>query len=257
MVTPTLRQWNFGSELEDQLSPQINRQKSARNLVVETFDLVGQSGVFFDLKRKNTHTATLHGCDCGDFLRQRKVVRPCMHIYRLAAELGLLELTEMDRNLARVVDRERADGETQRLQSLLCSGDGWNYWPFEIHSSFVQLPRQWRAYQDAFVYKLVQRSGGFFLVNGWPTSLRKCTCPDFSMRRLPCKHIYAVALMESIPLPLTREEFDTAVKADEELVFHHWRRVSSRRFQIPEHSSSESSDKFGGGIKITLSFPES
>jgi hypothetical protein len=58
-----------------------------------------------------------------------------MHIYRLAAELDLLQLDYMDHDLASRIDAEQSQKETMRLQEL---ARDMSQWAAEIHISFVQ-----------------------------------------------------------------------------------------------------------------------
>ena len=95
-----LTNWNFQDEEANSTTQQINRQKSARNLEILQFDPSEPRAVFFDPKRNNRQIATLTQCDCNDFnlsgTSPRKTFKPCMHIYRLAIELGLIEAKYLD-----------------------------------------------------------------------------------------------------------------------------------------------------------------
>ena len=99
-VNHMLIEWDFSDEAANSTTQQINRQKSARNLGVREFDHSVPSAVFHDAGRKQTHRATLLTCDCRDFnfagSSPRKSFRPCMHIYRLAIELGLIEAKHLN-----------------------------------------------------------------------------------------------------------------------------------------------------------------
>ena len=77
-IVTTLDSWDFNAEAANSTLPQVNRQKSARNLFVRKLDRMEPRAVFFDSKRNQIHTTTLKTCDCVDFQRQRTVVRPCM-----------------------------------------------------------------------------------------------------------------------------------------------------------------------------------
>jgi hypothetical protein len=83
-----LDSWDFKDPGANGSISQVNRQKSARNLIVVEIDRASQTGTFLDRSKKATNTASLHQCDCRDFSfagnSQRKSLRPCMHIYRLA-----------------------------------------------------------------------------------------------------------------------------------------------------------------------------
>ena len=95
-----LGNWNFEDEAANSTLQQVNRQKSARNLEILQFDPSEPCAVFLDAKHATKHTATLAHCDCADFnmagASPRKVFKPCMHIYRLAMELGLIEAKYLD-----------------------------------------------------------------------------------------------------------------------------------------------------------------
>ena len=137
--------WNFQDEAANATTPQINRQKSARNLEILQFDPSEPRAVFFDSKRNEKHTATLTQCDCNDFTRL-KVPKPCMHIYRLAIELGLIEAKYLDRQARHALVPTLSREETQRLQRLGRQSTQWGCWASEIHAYGTQLNRQYRAY---------------------------------------------------------------------------------------------------------------
>ena len=180
-------------------TPQINRQKSARNLVILEFNPSEPRAVFFDPRRDNTHVATLSQCDCNDFTRLR-VPKPCMHIYRLAIELGLIEAKYLDRKAR----------EIQRLQQLPRDPRQWGCWAAEVHAAGIQLIRQHKALFIYEVERSVCKTANGWLIHDYSVTLNLCECPDFSDRRLPCKHIYAAALASNISLPFTYTEFDAA-----------------------------------------------
>lgn len=71
-----------GNPLHEE-SGQINRQKSALKLNVQSVDNASQTG------RINDYTVSLEDCSCRDFSLHHK---PCKHMYRLAYELGLFSL---------------------------------------------------------------------------------------------------------------------------------------------------------------------
>ncbi len=224
--------WDFHDAAANSTVPQVNRQKSARNLCVQQFGREHTLAVLFDPKRNETHTASLQGCDCVDFTRQRTTFKPCMHIYRVAAELRIIKLSYMDRALAGRINSEAVNVETSRLRALSRDEIQWGGWSTEVHDSFVQKNRQWRAYEDVQRHQLVERKGNVWFVNGWPASLERCGCPDFDDRKLPCKHIYAVALSSDISLPLNSAEYALATEQGEELFFHPWGTASTLREKL-------------------------
>lgn len=219
-----LQNWKFKDTVANSTTQQINRQKSARNLEILQFDPSEPRAVFFDPKRNNRQTATLTQCDCNDFnlagSSPRKSFKPCMHIYRLAIELGLIEAKYLDHRarFARATALSRE--ETQRLRQLPSDSTQWGGWAAEIHAAGVQRNRQYRAYairhdeRDA-----VCGGGGRWNVHGYNVTLDSCECMDFLDRRLPCKHIYTAALVSGITLALTQAEYESARKQGIEIVF--------------------------------------
>ncbi len=211
--------WNFQDEAANSTTPQINRQKSARNLEILQFDPSEPRAVFFDSKRNEKHTATLTQCDCNDFTRL-KLPRPCMHIYRLAIELGVIEAKYLDRRARQALVPTLSREETQRLQRLAADPNQWGCWAPEIHASGTQLNRQYRAYSIYYDERgSVRKTTDEWLIHGYSATLDYCACKDFFDRNLPCKHIYAAALDSKISLPLTYAGYDAARKQALEIVF--------------------------------------
>ena len=219
-----LDNWNFKDESANSSLQQVNRQKSAANLVVLQFDPSEPCATFFDPKRGERHTATLSSCDCNDFNMAgafpRKSFKPCMHIYRLAMELGLIEAKYLDRDarfsLAGALSRE----ETQRLQTCPADTGQWGGWAAGVHASGVQRNRQYRAYAIKFLEAdSVRVVPNGWVIHGYNVSLSGCDCLDFRERNLPCKHIYVAALCSEIALSLTFDEYSSAQKAGATIIF--------------------------------------
>jgi predicted nucleic acid-binding Zn finger protein len=219
-----LTNWNFQDEAANSTTQQINRQKSARNLDILQFDPSEPRAVFIDPKRNNRQTATLTNCDCNDFnlagRNPRKTFMPCMHIYRLAIELGLVEAKYLDHRarfaLAGTLSRE----ETLRLQQLAPHPKHWGSWALDIHVSGVQRNRQYRGYlihNDG--HNAIHEAAGGWRIHDYSVTLDHCECPDYFDRKLPCKHIYAAALAFKISLPFTNADYEDARSRGLEIVF--------------------------------------
>jgi predicted nucleic acid-binding Zn finger protein len=219
-----LTNWNFKDEALNSATQQVNRQKSARNLEIIQFDPSEPRAVFFDPKRNNKHTATLKQCDCNDFnfaaSAPRKTFKPCMHIYRLAIELGLIEAKYLDHQARFALAGSRSAEETRRLQRLAPEPEQWGNWASEIHASGIQRNREYRAryiyHQEPEAIQVIQ---GGWRIHEYSVSLNHCGCPDFADRTLPCKHIYAAALASRISLPFSEADFEAARKQGLEIVF--------------------------------------
>jgi len=230
-----LEHWDFSDEAAN--VPGGNRQKSATRLIVLALDRVAQSATFFDTKREQEHTANLHTCDCHDFSfagkSPRKSFAPCMHIYRLASELGLF-VNKYEDPAERITPAHAAEivrrhalaamkaGEDDRLRALPKSPDQWGGWQRAVHMSGVQRNRQMRAYvilDDEPGALEVQ--GQAVKVHGYEVMPVRCDCPDFEDRRLPCKHMYVLALSDGIELPVTASEYHQARLEGKELLFRY------------------------------------
>lgn len=76
---------------------------------------------------------------------------------------------------------------------------GWDIWDVSIHEALGQYERLERGSTDEMIsilsydprYRLakVQGKSAVYL-----TSCKRCSCPDYRKRRLPCKHMYALAV---------------------------------------------------------------
>jgi|GEM_PF-2629905 hypothetical protein len=219
-----LQDWDFIDKELNTTIPQANRQKSGWNLEVIKMDAETRTGVFFDPKKKVTGTATLRECDCHDFNfsgnSPRKTFKPCMHIYRLAMELGLMETKYLDHAARRAEVGQHKRAETERLQQLGADLNEWGYWHQAIHNSGLQKNRQFRAYLIKYEEPgAISSERGSWVIHEYQVTLENCQCPDFLERRLPCKHIYAAAFDAGVALPLTFEEFRTARQKGEDIIF--------------------------------------
>lgn len=125
---------------------------------------------------------SLSSCSCKRF---EKTQLPCHHIYFLAWDLGLpmadqfgeeneISKAELDKWLQ--INKNYIVNEFRSAQYPV-EGNNWGNWSAFIHSLREQKERIIRA---SFNEK-------------YETTLAYCSCPDFLFRRLPCKHIYAVA----------------------------------------------------------------
>jgi SWIM zinc finger len=219
-----LGNWNFADVEANSTTHQVNRQKSAHELTILELDQASPRATFFDPGRGETHTATLKTCDCRDFSfiggNPRANFKPCMHIYRLAIALGLMEAKYLGR-VAQTYGHAAATSasdtssreETERLKQLPKDASQWGSWPLAIHNAQSQRMRQFRAYE-------IMKGGGesvelaqqTWRVHGYRLTLGACECMDFNDRRLPCKHIYAAALASGLALCLTPADYENQLK---------------------------------------------
>ena len=72
----------------------------------------------------------------------------------------------------------------------------WNQWD-DIHSTSEQLKRQKKACEKGLSPLEINESDCNAVFKGssskYTTTLSNCTCRDFALRKLPCKHMYRLA----------------------------------------------------------------
>ena len=122
------------------------------------------------------YDTSLSQCSCYDF--QGRLL-PCKHIYRLAAELGVIE----------IISRASGGYSKEQLAEIAASDD------IDGH------PEQKKRLKSAEKTKLIsidyKKQTAIFKGSGqlpYETSLDSCTCRDFFVRKLPCKHIYRLRM---------------------------------------------------------------
>lgn len=78
---------------------------------------------------------------------------------------------------------------------------GWSEWDASIHRANGQYERLGRAVDSSSPivieeYDPLTQKASVIGASGnrYTTSYRRCSCPDFRSRRLPCKHMYALAV---------------------------------------------------------------
>ncbi len=112
------------------------------------------------------------------------------------------------------------EAETRRIASLPRDPKQWGGWHREVHASGLQLNRQYRAY---FICEddrsAIGGTDGEWTIRGYHLSLDGCGCPDFTTRRVPCKHIYAAALLAGQALALPRGQYAYARRQSLTVVF--------------------------------------
>lgn len=72
----------------------------------------------------------------------------------------------------------------------------WQRWE-SVHGQTDQLRRIERSATEIFNYEIDTIGGRAVFIGGsgkYKTNLLKCTCPDFKKRKLPCKHMYKLAM---------------------------------------------------------------
>ena len=120
----------------------------------------------------------LDHCPCGDFHRSKL---PCKHIYRLAVELGVIEII-----------RRPAGGYSKELLSGIKSMEDVDTHPEQIK----RMEKARGAKMAPISIDCIEQTAVFSGSGKKPyeTTVVSCTCRDFFVRRLPCKHIYRLRM---------------------------------------------------------------
>ncbi len=128
------------------------------------------------------YDTSLSRCDCLDFQKRNL---PCKHMYRLAVELGVIEIiNRKPGGYTKAVHQEK-------LADVKSSGD--------IDSHPDQIKRIEKAKGAKMAPLSIDREKQTALFSGsgkkpYETTLDSCTCRDYFVRRLPCKHIYRLRM---------------------------------------------------------------
>lgn len=126
----------------------------------------------------NGHYVTLEGCNCRDHIFRKA---PCKHMYRLASELGLINLADYRTFIA----------DDQYY---------WGGWDALIHKHPDQKARKERLYEMCNNEVVLHQQSKTAKIRSYSVSLNQCTCEDFQERKLPCKHIYRLAFELGLPI---------------------------------------------------------
>lgn len=100
----------------------------------------------------------------------------------------------------RYVTQEQLQEYTMtKIGEIFAAMEGWNIWDVSIHKATGQFERFGRAVKAGKIsvlsygpkYKLAKMRGN---TGVYITSSQRCSCPDYRKRKLPCKHMYTLAL---------------------------------------------------------------
>lgn len=170
-----IKAWQDWDYIIHEDEAQISRQGRAMTYPF-SFDInqKTQTAVFSSTSVMPYYDTTLHSCTCGDFESRRL---PCKHIYRLAVELGIIE----------IIKRPLGGYDKDIIDKIKSSSD--------IDNDPEQIKRQKSAMDKKCVPSEINYAEGTALFYGsgkkpYETTTQTCTCRDYFVRKLPCKHIY-------------------------------------------------------------------
>lgn len=165
-------EWEYSIHADD---AQVARQGRAMTYPF-SFDINEneETAVFSSTSDMPYYNTSLMECTCYDF-QERKL--PCKHMYRLASELGIVEIIK------------RPSFDKTSLAAIKNSDD--------IDSTPDQQKRIKSAEKCKPISIDYETRSGVFAGSGknpYETTETSCTCRDFFVRRLPCKHIYRLRM---------------------------------------------------------------
>jgi transcriptional antiterminator Rof (Rho-off) len=120
------------------------------------------------------YDTSLRDCDCYDF-QERKL--PCKHIYRLAVELKLIE----------IINRSTSEFVNKKINDVKISDDVDNH-PEQIKRKKSAMDKKCTPSEINFENRTAVFAGSG--KKPYDTTIESCTCRDYFIRKLPCKHIY-------------------------------------------------------------------
>lgn len=174
-----LRPWPEWDEHIHADDAQISRQSRSMSYPFNfKINKSKKTGTFSSTSDLPFYTTTLSECNCYDF-QNRKL--PCKHIYRLAVELGIIE----------IIKRAPGGYNKEQLDSVKNSDN--------IDSDPEQIKRISKASDPKCAPQSIdyENRAGIFKGSGkkpYETTENTCTCRDYFVRRLPCKHIYRLRM---------------------------------------------------------------
>lgn len=170
------KEWDYSvHEMEDQISRQGKAMSYPFTFRVDRKKKTARFSSSSDLPYYET---SLCSCTCHDFVTRGL---PCKHIYRLAVELGIIE----------IIRRSPGGIDKDKIAEVRAS------------SNIDEHPEQQKRIEKAIGDKCrpisidFQNQTAFFGGSGkrpYETTVDTCTCRDYYVRRLPCKHIYRLRM---------------------------------------------------------------
>lgn len=172
---------------------QIERQTRSKSLKFGmSINGINNTGTFVSSMDIPDYKTTLNSCTCEDF-KERNL--PCKHMYRLATELEIIELIKRPSYDKKVVNKIKSSDN--------------------IDSELDQIKRQKSALKCKPIEIDHENKCGTFKGSGkspYHTTLEDCTCRDFTVRNLPCKHIYRLRM--ELENPTSKKELQENLNSE-------------------------------------------
>ena len=135
-----------------------------------------ETGIFSSTTDIPYYETTLSGCTCYDFQERRL---PCKHMYWLAAELEVIEIVNLVSHskeiLREIKSSSNIDAHPEQIKRIKKAKEA-KCQPLTV---------------DSVAKTAVFQGSG---KKPYETNLDSCTCRDYFVRRLPCKHMYRLRM---------------------------------------------------------------
>lgn len=170
-----LKEWPEWEDSVHSDDAQISRQGRSMtypfSFVIDSDSKTARFSSTSDLPYYDT---SLSQCNCYDF-QDRHL--PCKHMYRLAVELGVIEIIR--RNSGNILEEIKASDD------------------IDSHPEQIKRMEKAKGTKMSPVSIDYTEQTAIFAGSGkkpYETTVTSCTCRDFFVRRLPCKHIYRLRM---------------------------------------------------------------
>lgn len=161
-------EWDYAIHTD---KAQIARQGRAMTYPFSfTVDRKKKTAKFSSTSDLPFYETSLSSCTCYDF-QDRHL--PCKHMYRLAVQLRVIKIINRRHDKERLAQIQALSDPDNEPEQIRRKENAASCVPIEI--DFENKSGIFQPKDGAAPYK---------------TTLQSCTCRDYDVRRLPCKHIY-------------------------------------------------------------------
>lgn len=172
-------EWDVSVHSDD---AQISRQGRAMTYpFMFDIDETAKTARFSSTSDLPYYDTSLSQCNCYDFQGRQL---PCKHMYRLAVELGVIEIIRRKPGSGSAASKEL-------LAEIKASKDVDSH-PEQVKRMKSAKSAKMTPISIDYIEQIAIFAGSG--KNLYKTTVDSCTCRDFFVRRLPCKHIYRLRM---------------------------------------------------------------
>lgn len=177
-----LKKWDNWDISIHEDEAQIARQGKALSYPFDfKIDETAETARFSSTSDLPYYETTLTECTCYDFQTRQL---PCKHIYRLAVELGVIEIIKRTSRIKKG-DLSKSIEEVNACEDI------------DNHPEQVKRAEKAKGAKMKPLSIDYENKTALFAGSGkepYKTDIGSCTCRDFILRKLPCKHIYRLRM---------------------------------------------------------------